>query len=157
MAAFDGPVPLACDRVTNLRAIGSAVRNSAKPGRTGPEAWVLQANADWSRAHLEDTPDMVEHALLAAFADHIGAASPAVIATSAHRWRYAKTNALDRGAFWNAGIQLGACGDWLLGPRIEAAWLSGHRLASLVGRTGSIAAEGGQLDLPCAVKAPFPA
>ncbi|MEX7419233.1 FAD-dependent oxidoreductase, partial [Pseudomonas aeruginosa] len=86
--------------------------------------WVLQASADWSRAHLEDTPDVVEQALLAAFADHIGAASPAIIATSVHRWRYAKTNALDRGAFWNADIRLGACGDWLLGPRIEAAWLS---------------------------------
>ena len=143
MAAFDGPVPLECDRVTDLGAIGSAVRNSAKPGRTGPEAWVLQASADWSRAHLEDTPDVVEQALLAAFADHIGVASPAIIATSAHRWRYAKTNALDRGAFWNADIQLGACSDWFLGPRIEAAWLSGQRLASFVGPTGSTAAGGG--------------
>ena len=133
MAAFDGSVPTARDRLTNLGIIGSAVRNSAKPTRTGPEAWVLQANANWSRAHLEDEPNAIEQALLAAFADHIGAAPPPVIATSVHRWRYAKTHALDLGAYWNADIRLGACGDWLLGPRIEAAWLSERRLAAFVG------------------------
>ena len=133
MAAFDGPVPINRDRLTDLGIIGSAVRNSAKPARTGPEAWVLQASADWSRVHIEDAPDTVQRALLAAFADHIGAGSPAVIATSVHRWRYAKADALNHGAIWNADIRLGACGDWLLGSRIEAAWLSGRELAALVG------------------------
>ncbi|KQO05224.1 NAD(P)/FAD-dependent oxidoreductase [Sphingomonas sp. Leaf242] len=133
MAAFDGPVPTACDRLADIGIIGTAVRNSAKPGRTGPEAWVLQASAGWSRAHLEDEPDMIAQALLAAFADHIGAGSPTIIATSVHRWRYAKTGTSARGAFWNAEIRLGACGDWLLGPRIEAAWLSGQQLAAFVG------------------------
>ncbi len=141
MAAFDGPVPIDCDRLTKTRIIGSAVRNSAKPGRTGPEAWVLQASAEWSRAHLEDDSDMVERTLLAALADHIGVGSPAVIATSVHRWRYAKVSGLDRGAIWNSDIQLGASGDWLLGPRIEAAWLSGQRLAALLGSTNLIVSE----------------
>lgn len=140
MAAFDGPVPIDRDRLTDLGIIGSAVRNSAKPARTGPEAWVLQASADWSRAHLEDDPDTVQRALLATFAAQNGAGSPAVIATSIHRWRYARVDALNNGAIWNADIRLGACGDWLLGPRIEAAWLSGQHLAEFVGstnRTGS--------------------
>lgn len=132
MAAFDGLVPTDADRLGHGGILGSAVRNSAKPGRTGPEAWVLQANADWSRAHLEDDPEMVGHMLVEAFADRVGADMPAVIATRVHRWRYAKAGALDRGAFWNADIRLGACGDWLIGPRIEAAWLSGHKLAQLV-------------------------
>ncbi len=135
MAAFDGLVPIDHDRLTDLGIIGSAVRNSAKPTRTGPEAWVLQASADWSRAHLEDEPDTVQRALLAAFADNIGAELPAVIATSVHRWRYARVDALNHGAIWNADIRLGACGDWLLGPRIEAAWLSGQHLAEFVGST----------------------
>lgn len=133
MAAFDDRVPVDGDRLTDIGIIASAVRNAAKPGRTGPEAWVLQATADWSRTHIEDDPDLVEQALLAAFTDRIGAGSPAVIATSAHRWRYAKVAALDRGAFWNPDIRLGACGDWLLGARIEAAWLSGQRLAQCLG------------------------
>ncbi len=96
---------------------------------------MLQASAEWSRVHLEDDPDMVQRALLAAFADHVGVGSPAVIATSVHRWRYAKVGALDRGTIWNSNIQLGACGDWLLGPRIEAVWLSGQQLTASVGST----------------------
>lgn len=141
MAAFDGPTPINRDRLKDIGIIGSAVRNSAKPGRIGPEAWVLQASAEWSRAHLEDDLDMVERTLLAAFADHIGVGSPAVIATSAHRWRYAKVGALHRGAIWNSDIQLGACGDWLLGPRIEAAWLSGQQLAAFMRQTDWIVSE----------------
>lgn len=135
MAAYDGLVPIDHDRLRDLGIIGSAVRNSAKPARTGPEAWVLQASADWSRAQLEDDPDTVQRALLAAFADHIRAELPAVVATSVHRWRYAKVDALNHGAIWNTDIRLGACGDWLLGPRIEAAWLSGQQLAKFVGST----------------------
>ena len=132
MAAFGDPLPTECHRLTNLGAIGSAVRNSAKPGRTGPEAWVIQANADWSREHIEDRPESVEQVLLATLCEQLGAAPMNVIATSAHRWRYAKAGALDCGPIWNATIKLGACGDWLLSPRIEAAWLSGQRLASLI-------------------------
>jgi predicted NAD/FAD-dependent oxidoreductase len=132
MVAFDGPAPINRDRLTDIGIIGSAVRNSAKPGRTGPEAWVLQASGEWSCAHLQDDPAKIERALLAAFADHIKVRLPAVIATSVHRWRYAKVGALARGAIWNSDIQLGACGDWLLGPRIEAAWLSGQQLAALL-------------------------
>jgi predicted NAD/FAD-dependent oxidoreductase len=135
MAAFDDRVPVEGDRLTDLGVIASAVRNSAKPGRTGPEAWVLQATADWSHAHIENDPDLVMQTLLAAFADHIGTALPATIATGAHRWRYAKVAALDHGAVWNPAIRLGACGDWLLGARIEAAWLSGQRLADLMAGT----------------------
>ena len=138
MAAYEGPVPIDRDRLVEVGIIGSAVRNSAKPGRAGPEAWVLQASAEWSRAHLEDAPDVVERALLAAFANHVDAGGhvdatmPAVVATGVHRWRYAKAGALRDGAFWNADIKLGACGDWLLGSRIEAAWLSGRQLAERV-------------------------
>jgi predicted NAD/FAD-dependent oxidoreductase len=28
-------------------------RNDSKPGRSGAPCWVLQANAEWSAAHLE--------------------------------------------------------------------------------------------------------
>ena len=133
MVAFDGPVPIDHDRRTDFGVLASAVRNSAKPGRTGPETWVLQATADWSRTHLEDAPAAVEKALRAAFADHVDGELPGVIATSVHRWRYAKAGALNHGAVFNTDIGLGACGDWLSGPRIEAAWLSGQRLAKLIG------------------------
>ena len=33
--------------------------NGSKPGRPGPESWVLHASPAWSRVHLEDTPEQV--------------------------------------------------------------------------------------------------
>lgn len=110
--------------------IGWAARNSAKPGRSGPEAWVVQAGAGWSAAHLEQTPEAVVPALLQGFAERTGAALPAVLSATAHRWRYARSGAEGSGTLWDAGLSLGVCGDWLLGPRVESAWISGTGLAA---------------------------
>ena len=132
MAAYDRPLPIAADRLTDLGIIASAIRNSAKPGRADPEAWVLQASGDWSARHIEDDPAMVERALTAAFANATDVGLPSPMATSTHRWRYAKSGRLGQDALWDGGLRLGVCGDWLLGGRVEAAWLSGDRLAGRI-------------------------
>ena len=132
MAAFAERLPVGADVLREEGVIGWAARNSAKPGRSGPEGWVVQAGPEWSRRHLEDNPDAVTAALLRALAERAGAALPAPLATAAHRWRYARSGQAGEGALWNASLGLGACGDWLLGPRIESAWLSGQALAEAV-------------------------
>lgn len=105
-------------------------RDSSKPGRLGAETWLLHASAEWSEAHLEDTPEAVAEALLAAFAEIGG---PAPVAWSAHRWRYADTAAaLDQECAWDPGMGLGLCGDWLNGGKVEGAWLSGRALGRRV-------------------------
>ena len=129
MLAFAEPVPITGDIVRHAGIIGWAARNSAKPGRSGPEAWVIQATPDWSTTHLEDSIDSVAERLHAALADQADRPLPTPIYRTAHRWRYARATATDRGALWNAGMRLGAAGDWLLAPRIESAWLSGRLLA----------------------------
>ena len=133
MAAFAERLPtdLDCWRGDEGEAIGWAARNSSKPGRTGPESWVLQASPGWSRQNLEVTQDEVLSILLGALWERLGAtATP--IAQSAHRWRYARSGAEGSGAIWDSEKRLGLCGDWLIGPRVEAAWLSGTALAALI-------------------------
>jgi renalase len=132
MAAFDARVD-APDVLKEDGVIGWAARNSAKPGRGGPEAWVVQAGAEWSKAHLEETPDAIVPQLMAAFAARAGGPLPGVLTASAHRWRYAKSGKDGSGALWDAGLGLGVCGDWLLGPRVECAWVSGTGLAAGIG------------------------
>jgi renalase len=132
MAAYDSRLPIEADRLTDIGIIASAVRNSAKPGRGTVEAWVLQATGDWSATHIEHDPNDVARELLTAFADQVGRVLPAAIFTSVHRWRYAKSGKLGQGVLWDGSRRLGICGDWLLGGRVEAAWLSGRQLAQAV-------------------------
>ena len=132
MAAFAERLPIAADTLGEDGVLGWAARNSAKPGRGGPEAWVLQASPDWSRHHLEDPAEAVGQALLAAFAERIGAPLPEPMVLQVHRWRYARSSAGSDLALWSGAAQLGCCGDWLAGPRIECAWDSGQALARLM-------------------------
>ena len=131
MAAF--PTRLdAPDVLRESGPIGWAARNSAKPGRTGPEAWVIQAGPTWSRDHLEETPDQAAAALMAAFAEQFALTLPGGAAVSAHRWRYARSGNAHALHVWHPETRLGVCGDWLQGPRVEAAWLSGDSLAQAI-------------------------
>ena len=69
MAAFAEPLPFGADVLRAEGPIGWAARNSAKPGRSGPESWVVQAGPDWSRAHLEESPGDIVAPLLRALAE----------------------------------------------------------------------------------------
>ncbi|OYU69265.1 MAG: NAD/FAD-dependent oxidoreductase [Alphaproteobacteria bacterium PA2] len=135
MAAFSERLEtgIDCWRGDEASPLVWAARNSSKPGRTGPEAWVLQASPAWSRTHLEASAEEVIPALLGALFDSLAISPAHPIAQSAHRWRYARSGTQGSGALWDPRRCLGLCGDWLLGPRVEAAWLSGTRLADLVG------------------------
>ena len=115
--------------IRNRGAISWAARNSAKPGRRGPEAWVVHANGTWSLAHLEESPKHISAMLCAALSDALGCPLPHPVAAVSHRWRYALSAGTGDGALWNQTIGLGVCGDWLLGPRVECALLSGRMLA----------------------------
>jgi renalase len=129
MLVFDQPLDALPAVIRNRGAIGWAARNSAKPGREGPEAWVVQASRSWSLAQIEASPEHVAAVLCAALSDAAGCPIPRPVAAASHRWRYALSAGTGDGALWNQTIGLGVCGDWLLGPRIECAWLSGRLLA----------------------------
>lgn len=136
MAAFAQRLPLVDDVLRHRGDIGWAARDSAKSGREqSSDCWVIQASVSWSRQFLEAGADEVQAALLSAFAAEVHAAGghmPAPVAVAAHRWRYARTTASDGAPYWHGRLRLGVCGDWLGGARVEAAWLSGHRLAGTI-------------------------
>ena len=132
MLAFADRIPIAADTVRNEGLIGWAARDSAKPGRGGIESWVIQASAIWSTAHLDDPADAVVAALSDALGRTAKAALPPIIAGVAHRWRYAQSGSLGEDCLWDAAGGIGICGDWLIGPRVEAAWRSGTALADQI-------------------------
>ena len=134
LAAFDGPLPIRADVIRRSGVLAWAARNGTKPGRAPGEAWVVQAEGTWSTAHLEQPAEQVAQTMLKALTAVSGdAPRPALRHVSAHRWRYAMVRSAEQGALWNKALRLGACGDWLLGPRVELAWQSGRQLAQVIG------------------------
>ena len=96
--------------------------------RRGDDAPVLVAHVHpvLAARHLAD-PASVIPAALAAIQRVLGIeALPDWV--DAHRWTYAKPLAARSEDYWRSG-PLGMAGDaWAEGPKVEAAWLSGHRL-----------------------------
>ncbi|MCW1959094.1 MAG: FAD-dependent oxidoreductase [Mycobacterium sp.] len=133
MLAFSQRVPVTPDCLTAKGPIGWAARNNAKPGRTGPESWVVQATPEWSRSHIDGTSDDVADELIDALGRESGTGLPPRIATAAHLWRFARCAEGGSGVILDGERRLGLCGDWLIGPRVESAWLSGARLAERIG------------------------
>lgn len=132
MIALAAPLPVHMSIVRDYGAIGWAARNSCKPGRTGPETWVIQASPAWSRAHLEADAAWVTQALLSDLSEGLQVAIPDPLCALSHRWRYARSGAQGEGLLSHPDYHLGVCGDWLIGPRVECAWQSGALLGKLL-------------------------
>jgi len=112
--------------------IHRAACSTSKSGRSGPQAWTVQAEAEWTRAHIDADAGFVIDALKAALADALGGTPLDILATDAHRWRYAISGGARQDALWNAALGIGVCGDWLIGPGAQSAWLSGRYLAERI-------------------------
>lgn len=148
MLGFDDPVPLPgwdgafiADAGGPDRPLSWVAHDGGKPGRAGRAAFVAHGAPAWSQAHLEEAAATVTPLLLSAFQAVTGiTAVPSFLA--AHRWRYALPTApLADGFLLDADRGIGACGDWCLEARAEAAFVSGRRLAAALmagapGRTG---------------------
>lgn len=108
---------------------------------------VLTWIADDGRRRGDDAPVLVAHVnpILAAMhlQDPAAVLAPAIATikrvlglsanpdwAQAHRWTYAKPLAAAAEPFWmHDDVPFGVSGDaWADGPKVEAAWLSGHRL-----------------------------
>jgi predicted NAD/FAD-dependent oxidoreductase len=130
MAAFAEPLPLADTFRSDSGPVSWAARNSAKPGRSGAETWVIHASPARSRELVDRPKDEVAAILLADFFAATGAPAAAPQHLDAHRWLYAQPEARKgEGQLFDPELRIGIAGDWLHSPRVEGAWLSGRALA----------------------------
>lgn len=136
MLAFAEPLPTTVAAAfVEAGPLAWVCHDGGKPGRAAaggavPSTWVAHASPSWSRDHLEADPAEVAPALLEAFAEALGLEVPPPVHLAAHRWRFARVEAaLGEPCLYDPGLGIGACGDWCLGPRVEAAFLSGLAMA----------------------------
>ena len=140
LLAFASPLDIGADCMRwSQGPLAWAACNSSKPGRERtPATWVLHASPEWSREHLEADATVVAPMLLEAFVARLGVPLPTPMHLAAHRWRHAIVEQpLGLPCLVDEKMSAGACGDWCIAPRVEAAYESGralaHSLLSMVG------------------------
>lgn len=156
MLSFDTLLPLPFDGVAfeSAAAFFSWIaRDSSKPGRPPGERWVLHISGATADSLWQLSDEALKEEVLAKFQEFCTAnieqiEMPSHSFAKVHRWRYALTlKPVDKNGVPNLGyifqqdLQLGYCGDWLHSPRVEGAFLSGHRLSDAI-----VADHGGALN-----------
>ena len=113
----------------------AANENSKKRFKSKINLWTLQATLKWSKKTINkyknDKSIMSE--LITRFIKLTGFEKNNIIFKRIHGWKYSynyeKTPYL---SIWNKKINLGICGDWFNGPKVENAWLSANDLAKKI-------------------------
>ena len=110
----------------------AANENSKKRFKSNINLWTLQATLRWSKKTINKYKNdkSVMNQLITRFIQLTGFKKNKIIFKKIHGWKYSynyeKTPYL---SIWNKKINLGICGDWLSGPKVENAWLSANDLA----------------------------
>ena len=113
----------------------AANENSKKRFKSNINLWTLQATLKWSKKTINKykIDKSIMSQLINRFIKLSGFEKNKIIFKRIHGWKYSynykKTPYL---SLWNKKINLGVCGDWLDGPKVENAWLSANDLAKKI-------------------------
>lgn len=131
MMTCTAPFPISFDAVRwSSGPVRWLAREASKPGRESGARYVVQASPEFSRRFLEAHPDLVIR-LLEAELERMFGPLPVRVRVSAHRWRHAMVERPgSQEALFDRDRAIGACGDWCIAPRVEAAALSGLAMAT---------------------------
>ncbi|QEE45043.1 amine oxidoreductase [Rhizobium sp. WL3] len=106
---------------------------ASKPGRPERMALTIHSRNDWAEANLERDRSEVQTEMLAALKRLLGYDFSNATWLDLHRWRYANVEkAVGEPFLFDDALGLGACGDWCLGNRVEAAVGSATALSELL-------------------------
>jgi predicted NAD/FAD-dependent oxidoreductase len=109
--------------------------NSKKRFKSSINLWTLQATLKWSKKTINKykIDSSIMSQLIKRFIKLTGFKKNKIIFKRIHGWKYSynykKTPYF---SFWNKKINLGVCGDWFNGPKVENAWLSANDLAKKI-------------------------
>ncbi len=110
----------------------AANENSKKRFKSNINLWTLQASLKWSKKTINKykIDKSIINKIIRRFIKLTGFKKNKIIFKGIHGWKYSynyeKTPYLSS---WNKKYNLGVCGDWFSGPKVENAWLSANDLA----------------------------
>ena len=110
----------------------AANENSKRRFKSNINLWTLQATLKWSKKTINKykIDKSIMNQLITRFVKLTGFEKNKIIFKRIHGWKYSynykKTPYL---SLWKQKYNLGVCGDWFNGPKVENAWLSAIDLA----------------------------
>jgi predicted NAD/FAD-dependent oxidoreductase len=134
MIGIDAPLDLGFDAARIDDPILSWIAvEASKPGRSDKAALTIHSRNDWAEANLERDREAVKAEMLAALRRLLGRDLSSASWLDLHRWRYANVEKPAGQPFlFDEVLGLGACGDWCLGNRVEAAVESATALSKML-------------------------
>lgn len=131
MIGIDGPLDLGFEAARIEDPVLSWIAAEAsKPGRSGRTALTIHSRNDWAEANLERDRGEVQAEMLQSLRQLLGRDFSTASWIDLHRWRYANVERPCGQPFlFDTALGLGACGDWCLGNRVEAAAESARALS----------------------------
>jgi len=110
----------------------AAKENSKKRFKTKNDLWTLQSTYNWANKKINKNKENKEknsEILINQFFKLTGIKKTKILFSLNHGWKYSSnSNPFRIKSFWNSKLNLGVCGDWFLGPRLESGWISANDL-----------------------------
>ena len=137
MVAFKNQknLPISSIKFDDETLAWAANENSKKRFKSNFNLWTLQASLKWSKKTINKykNNNSIMNQLISQFIKLTGFEKNKVVYKKIHGWKYSynykKTPFLSS---WNKKYQLGICGDWFDGPKVENAWISANDLAKKI-------------------------
>ena len=99
--------------------------NNSKSDRPESCALVVNSSNEWAEKHIERDIEILKAQMIQELNNILPQTKTKILYENIHRWRYANTEAR-RGmkSLFDANLNLGLCGDWLISGKVESAFLS---------------------------------
>ena len=141
MIAFDKPleIPSVGIKFQKNPILGWAGNESSKlriGNNKNLELWTLQSSLDFAKKYCHiyrDKKEEVLELMIQEFLNLFEIKNVEISHKDIHGWLYAfKIKDFFNKFYWNKDINLGICGDWMCGPKVEDAWSSATLLANQI-------------------------
>jgi predicted NAD/FAD-dependent oxidoreductase len=99
--------------------------NHSKPQRPKAFSMVVNSSNKWAEENIEEDLEVIKEKMISSLQKIINFDLEDINYQNIHRWKYANSD-LQKGekSLFDAKLNLGICGDWLISGRVESAFLS---------------------------------
>ena len=137
MVAFKNQkdVPISSIKFNDKVLTWAANENSKKRFSSKNSLWTLQSSVNWAKKtiNIYKKNKKVENTLISKFLNFTGFKRNKIIFKKTHGWKYSYNfHGSPYKSYWDKKLGLGVCADWLIGPKVESAWLSANDLSKKI-------------------------